>query len=188
MTFTGGRDRALPFEAGRSAALAAAGTLGALAALWMLASQLLGWGIVVVASGSMRPALEVGDAALVVPVAAADIKTGWIVTVPRQGDPPTVTHRVVEVGSSVLGGAYRDLVLQGDANDIADPLPYRLQSAHRVVLSAPWIGSALVALRSPVAIAITTLVVAALVASAFWPRALPQTDRRTSAAETRGVM
>lgn len=153
----------------RSSVLVVAGVAGGLAALWFLLSLFAGWGLVVVATGSMAPAMPAGAIAVTVPVGAAQLEVGDIVTVPRQGTPPTITHRVVAIHRVGGDPAARDLVLRGDANSLDDPHPYRVTEAARTIVTVPHLGALLWQLRSPVALAIGTLLVACLVIWAFWP-------------------
>lgn len=70
---------------------------------------------IVVAGGSMRPALAVGDIVGVREVPAQDIRPADVITF-RDEDGDFVTHRVI----GREGGAF---VTQGDANGEADRLP-----------------------------------------------------------------
>ncbi|MFD6134015.1 signal peptidase I [Isoptericola sp. NPDC056618] len=75
-----------------------------------------------VATGSMRPAFDVGTLVVVRPVDVDEITTGQVVTYQlRSGDPTVVTHRVVGLGTTVDGE--RTLLTRGDANEVADPEP-----------------------------------------------------------------
>lgn len=153
----------------KSSVLMAAGIAGALAGLWFFLSVFAGWGLVVVATGSMAPALPAGAVAVTVPVGAAQLEVGDIVTVPRQGTPPTITHRVVAIHRVGVDSEARDLVLRGDANSLGDPHPYRVTEAARTAVIVPHLGALLWQLRSPGALAIGTFLVAGLVIWAFWP-------------------
>lgn len=70
---------------------------------------------IVVAGGSMRPALAVGDIVLVREVPAQDIRAGDVITFRDEGG-LFVTHRVI-------GHEDGDFVTQGDANETPDRLP-----------------------------------------------------------------
>ncbi|MFE5338815.1 signal peptidase I [Isoptericola sp. NPDC056578] len=77
-----------------------------------------------VATGSMRPALDVGTLVVARPADIESITTGQVVTYQlRSGDPTVVTHRVVGLGTTA--GGERTLLTQGDANDVADAQPVR---------------------------------------------------------------
>jgi signal peptidase I len=74
---------------------------------------------VLVASGSMRPALDVGDVAIIVKVPASQVGPGDVIQY-RSIDQPPVIHRVIDV-QSIQGSTY--FVTQGDANDAPDLEP-----------------------------------------------------------------
>jgi signal peptidase len=104
----------------------------------------LGYRVYVVESGSMEPALGVGDAILVRNLDDADgesIEVGDIITFAVNGGAfGTVTHRVVEVVESSAGEQY---LTKGDANRAADSSPVaRERIVGEVVARFPWIGSA----------------------------------------------
>lgn len=123
-------------------------TLGALVGLACLllaaASVLFGLQPAIVISGSMEPTIPTGSLTIGRLVPASEIAVGDVVTVPR----PTgglVTHRVISADQ--VGDTTR-VTLQGDANSIADPLPYQIDKAHLVVASIPRLGAIVAALRS----------------------------------------
>jgi signal peptidase len=173
----------------KDAVLTLAGLCGLLCLLWVGASLAFGVSIVVFTTGSMAPTMPTGSAALVRPVAAADLSVGDVVTVQREGTRLPITHRIVSISRERGAGpdAGRDatsarlLVLRGDANDVNDPFPYRVTQAQLVVAAVPGLGSLIVAARTPLATAAMTLVVAALVAWAFWPSREPshRAERRS---------
>jgi signal peptidase len=147
-------------------ALTVAAVLGTLAVVGALAAHLFGVRVALFASGSMSPAIDVADAALTVPVPAAEIRPGDVVTVDRPGRLP-LTHRVV---STTGTGAARELVLRGDANAAPDPEPYRVREAHRVVAVVPRVAPVLGWFAEPGTLAGTTVLATGLVLWAFWPR------------------
>lgn len=128
---------------------ALAGLAGLLAVLWVIASALLGWQLMVFRTGSMAPSMPTGAVALTVPVAPADIHVGDVITVRRTGAALPVTHRVVSVAALPGHPAARSIVLKGDANSSADIVPYDVTTASRVVVAAPGAGAAIEATRSP---------------------------------------
>jgi signal peptidase len=81
--------------------------------------RLLGWQGVIVLSGSMEPALDVGGLAFVdQDRTAASIEVGEIVTYTSPTDPAVLqSHRVIEVLSGPNGPQLRT---KGDANDLVD--------------------------------------------------------------------
>jgi signal peptidase len=128
-----------------------------------------GLGVVRLATGSMAPAYPADSLLLVRDVDARTVSPGDIVTVTRDGAIP-ITHRVV--GAEPRPGGV-ELVLRGDANDTADPQPYRVQRVGLVLAGIPFGGAALATLQSPVGLGVATVVVAALVLWAWWPRRRP---------------
>ncbi|NRQ50537.1 signal peptidase I [Aeromicrobium stalagmiti] len=96
-------------------------------------------------SGSMTPTIQTGALAVARSVPASDIQVGDVVSVVGAGD-VRVTHRVTGVERS------RDrarLTLKGDANEAADPLPYDVASADRVLFDVPRLGYVLSWLSGP---------------------------------------
>jgi signal peptidase I len=91
--------------------------LGVLAVLVLvsLVPVLFGWQSTVVMSGSMAPAVQPGDVALVRPVDTADLAPGDVLLVDDPSAPgDLLLHRLVAVEADGLR-------LQGDANAAADP-------------------------------------------------------------------
>lgn len=105
-----------------------------LSALWLLALVavvgLAVWShlttLVIVAGGSMEPAIPRGSLIRPQPVAATEVAVGDVVTV-RADNGALVTHRVVRTAELPAG---LHLELQGDANETPDPV---LVAASRVV-------------------------------------------------------
>lgn len=129
--------------AGRVAGLvlvAATALVGVVIAAWLVFSTVTGARIVVFATGSMAPSLPQGAAALSLPVAAAEIQVGDVVTVQRDGAQRPVTHRVVSVETVPDDDARRALVLRGDDNDTPDVEAYVVDRAHRVTWGGPGLG------------------------------------------------
>lgn len=88
----------------------------------------------VVVSGSMAPAIDVGDAVVVGPDRSPT--TGDVITFTDRGQ--TVTHRVIEQ----IAGGYRT---QGDANGTPDPTPVPPGNVlGRVAATVPFGGYALI--------------------------------------------
>jgi signal peptidase len=94
---------------------ALAGGVGAISVLAIAAACLSAIGMrpLVVRSGSMRPALQVGDVVLVEDIEAADLRPGDIATLVRPDTGDTLTHRVVAVDRQAGGIA---ITTRGDAN------------------------------------------------------------------------
>lgn len=115
-----------------------------------------------VLTGSMRPSMPPGSLVVVVPVDPSELAAGDVVTF----EAPTpqrqvVTHRIVEI---VEPGAHPVIRTQGDANPAPDPWAARITAAPawKVVLTAPAMGSAIRALRTPMVHTLTLYFVPAL--------------------------
>ena len=94
----------------------------AVAAGWLVVAagpRLVGWQSAVVLSGSMEPALNVGDIAFVEGVSdPGDVRPGDIITFRSPDDHSRrVSHRVVEVVNDVNGLSFRT---RGDSNELPD--------------------------------------------------------------------
>jgi signal peptidase I len=135
----------------------------------------------VVVTGSMAPALPVGSLVVVERTRLEDLVPGEIVTVRlKSGD--LLTHRLGRIVGTTDGPA---LVLKGDANDAADPLPVPASSlVGEVAFSAPGIGFAFWALRQPIGLVAFAALIAMLFLTA---RALrPLAGRRPTATTDAG--
>ncbi|WP_232680710.1 signal peptidase I [Nocardioides sp. R-C-SC26] len=125
----------------------------AVGALCLLATALClvaGVRPVVVRSGSMSPALQVGAVALLRTAPAEDVVVGDVVSVlAAPGD--RITHRVVSVDPMPDGSAA--LRLRGDANAVPDPRPYTVREVDRLVGHVPWVGRPVLWLRTPAGLA-----------------------------------
>lgn len=142
-------------RAGRALQVAAVAVLAVLLAcnLWLIfLGQAAGeehptvfdWSAAVVVSGSMEPALSVGD--LIVTRAQDDYAVGDVITFGSGGG--TTTHRIIEVTE----GGY---VTRGDANNAEDlDLVKPDEVVGGVVLRVPLLGNAVLALRTPLGIAV----------------------------------
>ncbi|UOE43814.1 signal peptidase I [Agromyces larvae] len=118
--------------------LAAVGVLAG--ALWIATSAGLVQPLIVV-SGSMEPGIRVGDLLIAVPEAADDVEPGSIATLPNPQTGTLVTHRVLEVAP--VDDGY-EITMQGDANGVADPVPYRVAADASVwhpALVLPGVGT-----------------------------------------------
>ncbi|MBL3699095.1 S26 family signal peptidase [Leucobacter luti] len=169
-------------------------TLLAVAAIalvgWFAVAAATGATLVIFRTGSMSPAIPQGALAVSVPVSAPDIRVGDVVTVQRETGTLPVSHRVVSTGvpavSETAAGAEpapadaRELVLRGDANDTADAQPYVVREARRVVASAPWLGTGLTLLQSPLGLGLLVIGAGGITTWAFWPRAAGDAGGRGS--------
>jgi len=103
--------------------------------IWF-SSGLLGFHPVVIVSGSMSPAISVGDVAVVKDVSAESIVEGDVIQYVRGGN--TTIHRVVEVGRE-NGDVF--FITKGDANDSPDSRPvYAEEVEGRVSFVLPKVG------------------------------------------------
>ncbi|WP_440990179.1 signal peptidase I [Haloarchaeobius baliensis] len=92
----------------------------------------------VVISGSMEPAISVGDAVVVADVNGDDVRVGDVITYVTADRSAPTTHRVIEIQQTATGPAF---VTQGDNNEDPDAstvTPDRLVG--RVILTIPYIG------------------------------------------------
>jgi signal peptidase I len=155
------RDRALALL--RELALTGGAVVGTLCLVFTLLSSTIGVRPLVFTSGSMAPTINTGDVAITRPVELARLAPGDVVSVfDARGE--RITHRVVEVDA-----ARHLLRLKGDANDVADPLPYAADRADLVLFSVPAGGYVLTWLSSPPA----TMLLGAYLAFlgwVLWPR------------------
>ncbi|HET9658333.1 MAG TPA: signal peptidase I, partial [Kineosporiaceae bacterium] len=125
----------------------AAGVLlvGVLLSGCALVPRLAGWTAVVVTSGSMAPAVQVGDVVVADPGAVARVRPGQIVVV-RQPDRggSLLTHRVAQI---LPDG---DLITHGDANAVNDAVAVprgRVLGVARLVV--PYLGRLALSVRDP---------------------------------------
>lgn len=112
--------------------------------------------LLVVTSGSMQPAIRVGDAVFVKPLAsgAGDLlEVGDVVTFRAANNPQfLITHRIVSVGSSAGGRRFYET--KGDANSSVDTSVLNPERIVGVVTRiVPRLGSVLVAMQAPRTIA-----------------------------------
>lgn len=121
-----------------AAAIALAGLI--LILLAGIAPSMFGYESFVVLSGSMRPALEVGDLAVVAPVRTESLMVGDIITY-RQARRPDVlvTHRITNIGLDDQGRVRFET--RGDANNTSDQVLVESRSVlGRVSYSIPMVG------------------------------------------------
>ncbi len=110
----------------------------------------LGFGATVVLSGSMEPALSVGDLLIVVP--EDEYNVGDIVVYQASGI--AVVHRIVEIDGDAV-------ITQGDANNAPDePIPLTSVKG-KVVAAIPFVGYIVEMIQTPIVTVI-------LIALAIW--------------------
>jgi signal peptidase len=86
----------------------------------------------IVRSGSMEPAINVGDMVLAGPVGTGGIKPGVIIS--YEAGKNLITHRVLSIDGNTL-------ITKGDANKEPDPNPVRLsQVQSRYIFRIPYVG------------------------------------------------
>jgi signal peptidase len=111
---------------------------------------LLGFQPSIIASGSMKPTLDVGDVAVTVQTSPENIKVGDIIQFWRQGESAPIIHRVIQIGRAE-GITY--IVTKGDANDAPDDPITVTQTVGKVVLVIPKIGWVSIALKTAISTA-----------------------------------
>ena len=145
-------------------ALAAAGALCIIALIAAFAFNIT---LMMFSTGSMSPAIPAGSVAVVRETPATDIEVGDVVTVERANALP-ITHRVTEILDT--SGDQVTFTMQGDANADPDPAPYTTDTVRLVLFSLPGLATVISGLQDPVALGVITVLAAALVTWAFWPR------------------
>jgi signal peptidase I len=86
----------------------------------------------IVRSGSMEPAINVGDMVLAGPVGTGGIKPGVIIS--YESGKNLITHRVLSIDGNTL-------ITKGDANKKPDSIPVRLsQVQSRYIFRIPYVG------------------------------------------------
>ncbi len=118
-------------------ALLALALIGALA-------PALGWRADVVRSGSMSPAIGVGDLAVTSPVSSEDLRVGDVVCY-HLADGSLVCHRTIAIDASTA-----TLLTKGDANEDADPYPVPFDDVvGRITFTVPLLGYVISFLQGP---------------------------------------
>jgi signal peptidase len=128
-------------------------------------ASLVGRQSIIIGGGSMEPALGLGSAIVVKPVAAAELAVGDIVSMRVGPDRTTYTHRIVAVVDRPDG---RWIRTKGDAN--ADPDPSLVPATAvigRVELVVPLFGYLLALLSLPVGVMFVIGLAATLLAIAW---------------------
>ena len=117
---------------------------------------------VTVASGSMKPALEVGDLVIVQGVPASEIKEGDIIVFNKPGEESHTIHRVTTI-ETLANGTIR-FKTKGDANPTEDPWIPEQNVQGRVLYRIPYIGYMALIPAIPITIAIIIIIIILL-----WP-------------------
>ena len=142
-----------------------------------LGPRLLPYRTYAVLSGSMSPALPVGSLIVDVPVDAAAIRPGDVITFARPDNPAdVVTHRVSAVEQGPFGPVF---VTRGDANGVVDS--WRVPAAGtiwRLGFAVPVLGYVLGVVRTPAGLLLTLLIPGlVLIASAAYDLWRPRAPR-----------
>lgn len=137
-----------------------------------------GYGASVVLSGSMEPALSVGD--LLIVREQDSYKTGDIV-VYQSGSMPVV-HRIMDISDETV-------ITRGDANN-ADDQPFPVTAIKgQVITVIPLVGYVVWALKSPVAVVIMLIAAVLLVEGSFRSgKAEKESEKEKLKAEIRALM
>ena len=90
----------------------------------------------IVGSGSMRPAIDVGDVVIVQHVNPDELKVGDVVQY-YSGEGYTITHRIVDIRETAEGKIF---ITKGDANELADTPFTEDRIVGKVVFVIPKLG------------------------------------------------
>jgi signal peptidase I len=134
--------------------------------LWVVThlAPAVGYGLYAVRSGSMSPALEVGDLVVTRLVDPSEIEPGDVIT-SDTGGRAVVTHRVITVQAADDGPVF---TTRGDANPTPDPLVARADQFHgRVDWRVPLLGFVLAMIAMPMGILALVSIAAALLTAAW---------------------
>lgn len=156
MTLTGETSTAVPASGvggrrrARGSGLVTVLLVAAVICLGLLAvPQLLGYGTLVVRSGSMAETAPVNSLVLTRPLDTSDVQVGDVILIRREGATAStpVMHRVVALahraGKVVV-------TTKGDSNAAPDPTPYLLRGRTMTpILAVPHVGRALAVARTP---------------------------------------
>jgi signal peptidase I len=137
---------------------------------------------IIVGGTSMEPALAMGSAIIVAPVAAAELQVGDVISL-RAGDGRALfTHRIIEVIDASDGRYVRT---KGDANVKPDPTPVHESAIEgRVQAAIPLAGYLIALLSIPTGVLFMVGVAATLLAAVWLLESLEldQVDRSRLAA------
>lgn len=111
-------------------------------ALASVLAPTFGWRMDVVQSGSMSPAIGVGDLVVISPCAPSDVRAGDVVCYRSEGR--SICHRVISIDAT-----NQTLLVKGDANAGPDaPVPFG-SIAGKVSANLPLLGHAVSFLKGP---------------------------------------
>jgi signal peptidase I len=120
---------------------------------------------IIVGGKSMEPAISMGSAIIVAPVAPAELRVGDVISLRAGDDRALFTHRIIEVLDRPDGTWVRT---QGDANDKPDPTPVPYSAIEgRVQLTIPLAGYLIALLSIPTGV-LFLIGLAATLLAAVW--------------------
>jgi signal peptidase I len=120
---------------------------------------------IIVGGSSMEPAIGIGSAIVVTPIAPADLAVGEVVTMHAGTENAIYTHRIIEVLDRPDG---RWIQTKGDANPHPDPTTIAASAVvGRVEFSLPYMGYLLALLSVPTGI-VFLIGLGALLLAATW--------------------
>lgn len=107
----------------------------------------LGYGSVVVISGSMEPEIKVGDLLIIKEQPDGSYRVGDVVTYLDGNN--LVTHRIIAIDQDEKNAETLLVTTQGDSNNTADE-PFPIQKIKgKVVAVPPYVGAAIMAVKTP---------------------------------------
>jgi len=139
---------------------------------------------IIVGGGSMEPAVPIGAAIVVAPVAAADLHVGDVGSLRAGKDRALFTHRIVEVLQRADGTWVRT---KGDANASPDPTPVPAGDiVGRVQVTIPIAGYLIALLSIPTGVLFLIGLAATLLAAVWLLESLELDDVDRDRAASRG--
>jgi len=139
---------------------------------------------IIVGGGSMEPAVPIGAAIVVAPVAAADLHVGDVVSLRAGKDRALFTHRIVEILQRADGTWVRT---KGDANASPDPTPVPAGDiVGRVQVTIPIAGYLIALLSIPTGVLFLIGLAATLLAAVWLLESLELDDVDRDRAASRG--
>lgn len=141
----------------------------------LLLPKVMGWNVMTVLTGSMRPTYPPASVVAVKPVDAASLGSGDVIAFRFTPTGPPTTHRIVSVRPTPDGPEF---TTKGDGNEEADDQPVEAENViGRVVFGVPHLGRAIELVRSPLGLASLLLVPGLLLLGAhLWARRRARPD------------
>ncbi|HEX5015231.1 MAG TPA: signal peptidase I [Candidatus Limnocylindrales bacterium] len=120
---------------------------------------------IIVGGRSMEPAIAIGAAIVVTPVAASELRVGDVISLRAGEDKALFTHRIIEIDQRT-GGLW--IHTKGDANPSPDPAPVPAADVEgRVDLAIPLAGYLIALLSIPTGV-LFLIGLAATLLAAVW--------------------